>query len=158
MLHVCRWLFYIEGAATVVVAIIAIFVLPDFPTTTKWLTPVERNLALRRMEEDGGINVGDQEETEDVTNPSGVAGFFFRDDSKLAKFAQSRHGRGFFLAVIDWRVWWLMIAFTSQVTALSFNAFFPTLGATLGYNRTITLVVISPPWFIAAAGAFLNSR
>jgi len=50
-----RWLFYIEGALTVVVAIVAIFVLPDFPSTTKWLTPAERRLAEFRMEEDAGI-------------------------------------------------------------------------------------------------------
>ncbi|KAL5488091.1 hypothetical protein ACEPAI_6199 [Sanghuangporus weigelae] len=131
-----RWLFYIEGAITVAVALAAIFILPDFPTTTKWLTPLERKLALRRMEEDGGINMGDQEESEDI----------------------SRHGRGFWLAVTDWRVWWLMVAFTSGVIALSFNSFFPTLGATLGFNRTVTLVVISPPWFITTIGAFLNSR
>ena len=50
-----RWLFYIEGASTVVVAIIAVFVLPDFPATTKWLTPAERRLAELRMEEDVGV-------------------------------------------------------------------------------------------------------
>ncbi|OCB84400.1 MFS general substrate transporter [Sanghuangporus baumii] len=154
-----RWLFYIEGAITVAVALAAIFILPDFPTTTKWLTPLERKLALRRMEEDGGINMGDQEESDDIARTApGVGGAVLGANSKLAKFAQSRHGRGFWLAVTDWRIWWLMIAFTSEVTALSFNAFFPTLGATLGFNRTVTLVVISPPWFIAAVGAFLNSR
>jgi sugar phosphate permease len=47
-----RWLFYIEGALTVGVAIVAIFILPDFPSTTKWLTPAERRLAELRMEED----------------------------------------------------------------------------------------------------------
>jgi sugar phosphate permease len=50
-----RWLFYTEGAATVAVAIIAVFVLPDFPATTKWLTPAERRLAELRMEEDAGV-------------------------------------------------------------------------------------------------------
>jgi sugar phosphate permease len=56
-----RWLFYIEGGMTVVVAIVAIFVLPDFPSTTKWLTPAEKRLAELRMEEDAGVGdeVGD---------------------------------------------------------------------------------------------------
>ncbi|KAJ2931581.1 hypothetical protein H1R20_g5434, partial [Candolleomyces eurysporus] len=49
-----RWLFYIEGAVTIAVAIIAIFILPDFPTTSTWLSPQERALAIRRMEEDAG--------------------------------------------------------------------------------------------------------
>lgn len=30
-----RWLFYIEGAITMAIAIGCIFVLPDFPATTK---------------------------------------------------------------------------------------------------------------------------
>ena len=50
-----RWLFYIEGATTVAVAIVAVFVLPDFPVTTRWLTPAERRLAELRMEEDAGV-------------------------------------------------------------------------------------------------------
>ncbi len=50
-----RWLFYIEGAMTVAVAIIAIFILPDFPSTSNWLTPAERRLAELRMEEDAGV-------------------------------------------------------------------------------------------------------
>ncbi|RUP50675.1 major facilitator superfamily domain-containing protein [Jimgerdemannia flammicorona] len=44
-----RWLFLIEGLATVIVAIIAVFILPDFPSTTKWLTDEERNFATARL-------------------------------------------------------------------------------------------------------------
>ena len=50
-----RWLFYIEGALTIFVAICAMFILPDFPTTTRWLTEEERRLATKRMEEDAGV-------------------------------------------------------------------------------------------------------
>jgi hypothetical protein len=89
------------------VATVAIFVLPDFPTNTRWLTDEERRLALRRLEEDAGV--GDQQETEE-------GGLLY----------------GFFLAIKDWRVWWLALAMTSQVVALSFNAYFPTLAATMG--------------------------
>jgi MFS family permease len=46
-----RWLFFIEGAITMAVAIMAIFILPDFPNTTKWLSPMERRLAEVRMAE-----------------------------------------------------------------------------------------------------------
>lgn len=38
------------------------FILPDFPDSTRWLTEEERRLALRRMKED--VGVGDQGETE----------------------------------------------------------------------------------------------
>ncbi|KAJ7667972.1 MFS general substrate transporter [Mycena polygramma] len=128
-----RWLFFIEGSATVFVAVCAIFILPDFPATSKWLSPEERELALLRMTEDAGV--GDQNETE-----------------QGGKFT------GLWLAVTDWRVWWLAFALTAQVVALSFNAFFPTLTMTLGYSPTVTLLLCAPPFAIAALAAFMLAR
>lgn len=113
------------------VAFIAIFVLPDFPTTTRWLSPQERALAIRRMEEDVGI--GDQGETEG-------------------------DGNGLWLAITDWKVWWLALALTSQVVALSFNAYFPTLSATMGFNTTVSLLLCAPPFVFTAIFAFALSR
>ena len=85
------------------------------------------------MEEDAGV--GDEEETE----------------------GQS-HGRGLWLAIMDWRVWWMAFALTSQVVALSFNAYFPTLSQTMGFNRTVTLLLCAPPFAFSAVVAFLVSR
>ena len=53
-LRAWRWLFIIEGAITVAVALGAFWVLPNFPTTTGWLTDRERDLAVWRLEEDVG--------------------------------------------------------------------------------------------------------
>ncbi|KAJ7276348.1 MFS general substrate transporter [Mycena haematopus] len=128
-----RWLFYIEGSLTIFIAVCAIFILPDFPTTSKWLTPEERELALLRMTEDAGV--GDQNETE-THGPLG----------------------GLWMALGDWRVWLFAFALTAQVVALSFNAFFPTLTQTLGYSPTVTLLLCAPPWAIAALAAFLLAR
>ncbi|KAJ3773078.1 MFS general substrate transporter [Lentinula raphanica] len=128
-----RWLFYIEGALTVFVAICAMFILPDFPTTTRWLTPLERTLAVRRMKEDAGV--GDQSETE-------VGG----------------QASGLLLALSDWRVWWMSFALTAQVVSLSFNAYFPTLSATMGFNNTVTLLLCAPPFVFASIAAFFLSR
>lgn len=130
--NVGRWLFYIEGALTIAIATLAIFVLPDFPATTKWLSDEERALAMRRMEED--VGVGDEEQTEQGS------------------------GAGLWMAVTDWKVWWLAFALTAQVVALSFNAYFPTLSATLGFNPTVTLLLCAPPFVFAAIVAFMLSR
>ncbi|KAI0082459.1 MFS general substrate transporter [Panus rudis PR-1116 ss-1] len=129
-----RWLFYIEGALTVFVAICSIFILPDFPSTTRgrWLTDAERKLAMRRMEEDAGV--GDEAETE-VGQAAGLV-----------------------LALKDWKVWWFSLAMTSQVVSLSFNAYFPTLSATMGFNRTVTLLLCAPPFVFTAILAFVVSR
>lgn len=127
-----RWLFYIEGALTVFFAILSIFILPDFPVTTKWLTPLERLLAEKRLQED--VGVGDEE--------SEVTG----------------HGKGLILAFTDWKVWWLALALCSMVISLSFNAYFPTLCKTMGFNDTVTLLLCAPPWVFATICAFLVTR
>jgi len=114
------------------VAAMAIFILPDFPTTTRWLGAQERALAIKRMEED--VGVGDEGETE------------------------QGKGSGLVMAVTDWKVWWLAVALTSQVIALSFNAYFPTLSATMGFNPTVTLLLCAPPFVFAAIVTFMLSR
>ena len=53
-LRAWRWLFIIEGAITIGVAIGAYFLLPNFPRTTKWRTEEETALAIWRLEEDIG--------------------------------------------------------------------------------------------------------
>ncbi|KAG0705309.1 major facilitator superfamily domain-containing protein [Suillus ampliporus] len=50
-----RWLFYITGGITILVAICGVFILPDFPHNTRWLTPEERALAVSRLAEDNGL-------------------------------------------------------------------------------------------------------
>lgn len=65
---------------------------------------------------------------------------------------------GLIAAITDWRVWWLAFALTSMVVFLSFNAFFPTLAATMGYNRTDTLLLCAPPWIFATLVAFAVTR
>lgn len=51
-----RWLFIIEGAITVTIALMAFFILPNFPRTTTWLTEQQRQLAVWRLQEDVGVD------------------------------------------------------------------------------------------------------
>ncbi|KAI0254773.1 MFS general substrate transporter [Lactifluus subvellereus] len=130
-----RWLFYIEGALTMLVAVIAIFVIPDFPENSHYFfSPEEIRLAKLRMQEDVGVSDG--EETE-------------RKDSRFP---------GLYEALGDWRVYWLALALISLAISISFTAFFPTLTQTLGYSPTITLLLCAPPWGFATIVAFAVSR
>jgi hypothetical protein len=130
-----RWLFYIEGSMTVFVAICAIFILPDFPTTPcSWLTVEEQVLAQLRMEEDIGVD--------NIEEMEGLKG----EKSGLKQ------------ALSDPKVWLLALAMTSMNVLLSFNAFFPTLSATLGYSSTVSLLLCTPPWMFVTCSAFLMSR
>ncbi|KAI8139416.1 major facilitator superfamily domain-containing protein [Fennellomyces sp. T-0311] len=48
-----KWLFIVEGLIGVVVGFAGYFLLPNFPHNTKWLTPEERELAVRRVQTQG---------------------------------------------------------------------------------------------------------
>jgi hypothetical protein len=91
-------------------------------------------LAELRMQEDVGIGDGDETECQDSRFP------------------------GLLEALGDWRVYWLAVALASLDFSLSFNAFFPTLTATLGYSPTVTLLLCVPPWAFAAVVALAVSR
>jgi hypothetical protein len=132
-----RWLFFVEGALTVFVAIGAIFVLPDFPeSNATWLTDAERALAQRRMIVDAAMD----------------------GDELKARSTKDSHFTGLVMALQDWKVWWLFFATANMTMSLSFNVYFPTLSATMGYNRTVTLLLCAPPWVFATASAFIGSR
>lgn len=53
-----RWIFLIEGLATVVLAACSKFIIVDWPEDAKFLTPAERELLLRRLRiDDKGITM-----------------------------------------------------------------------------------------------------
>ncbi|KAG2153348.1 major facilitator superfamily domain-containing protein [Suillus clintonianus] len=119
-----RWLFYIEGAITIFVGFQAMWLLPDYPNNTRWLTPAERRLAQARLAEDAGE--ADQ------------------DSAEASVF------EGFKMAIKDPKVPVFMFMCCSQLLGLSFVNFFPTLTSTLGYSTTVTLLMSAPPWIFAS--------
>ncbi|KAF8076334.1 sugar transporter [Lyophyllum atratum] len=141
-----RWLFFIEGSLTILVAICSIFILPDFPeSNSSWLTPAENALAQRRMVEDAVID-SDSPATTDA------------DSVGNSKYARRQREEGFWLALTDWKVWWLAVTLGIMVIAVSFNAFFPTLSATMGYSETISLLLCAPPWIFSTIVTVIVSR
>ena len=49
-----RWIFLLEGAATVLIGILAFLIIPDWPETAKFLKQEERALLLSTLHEDSG--------------------------------------------------------------------------------------------------------
>ncbi|KAJ3994211.1 major facilitator superfamily domain-containing protein [Lentinula boryana] len=131
-----RWLFFIEGGLTVFVALCAAFILPDFPETSSgWLTAAERSLAIQRIQEESPSGTSSHHHNQLRTQLDGLR-----------------------LAVSDPKVWWLAATMGSLTLSLSWNAYFPSIMATIGYNPTITLLLCAPPWFVATAIAITVSR
>ncbi|KAK4936037.1 hypothetical protein LTR10_023032 [Elasticomyces elasticus] len=115
-----RYLFIIDGCITLGCAIAAAWILPDFPLTTRWLTPAERQLADDRIARD----------TVGVSPSKGP-------------------WSGFIQAVIDPRLYLLCFMQNMHISACSFNNFFPIVVGGLGFNTTITLVLTCPPYLVS---------
>lgn len=98
-----RWLFWIEGGVTMLIAILAAVILPDLPHNTRGFTEEERQVAQLRMLEDVG-------EADTDSKDQGVAD-------------------GLIMAMKDFKVWLMMFTLTAFVIGLSFNAFFVSLNA-----------------------------
>ncbi|KAK8114349.1 hypothetical protein PG999_006418 [Apiospora kogelbergensis] len=57
-----RWLFILEGLATVVVGVAGYFIIPDYPGSTKWLSEEEKVVAQGRLAADAGNEDGTGED------------------------------------------------------------------------------------------------
>lgn len=122
-----RWLFILEGIATVIVGTIAFFVLPDYPNTTKWLSEEEKIVAECRLAVDAGSEDTLAEGEGEVSIWTGMA-----------------------WALRDYRVWLFACPQMSTTASISFSHFFPTLIQGLGFkNNTIVLLLTSPPYLFS---------
>lgn len=126
-----RWLYWIEGAATMFIALLAVVVLPDLPHNTRGFTEEERAVAVLRMTEDVG--------EADI------------DSETMSPFA------GLIMAIKDLKIYIMMLTFTAYVVGLSFNAFFPTLTQTLGFGYVPTLLMSAPPWVFSCIISLINA-
>nr|GAT52675.1 tartrate transporter [Mycena chlorophos] len=140
-----RWLFYIEGAITITIGIFTVWLLPDYPHNTSWITGDERRLAQARLAEDTG--------EADRDNAA---------DTPL---------QGLKLAVMDPLVWVFAIMNCAQLLGLSFinfclfrdfeedqlNVIPSRLTSTLGFDTTISLLLAAPPWLVSCIVCCLNA-
>ncbi|KAJ9650465.1 hypothetical protein H2198_010221, partial [Neophaeococcomyces mojaviensis] len=128
-LEAWRWIFIIEGSITVFIALGAIFVLPDFPSNTRWLSPTERAVAEWRLIKDAG-QVDEDEESWTY---------------------------GFKTAVKDWRLPIFALMFLFLQVASATSNFFPSVVKTLGFNNVNTLLLTVLPYMVALATSVLNN-
>lgn len=125
-----KWLFIIESAVTVFVALSAMFILPDFPHTTRFLTEQERAIATRRLQ---------------------ISGSGSRDTEKGSVL------HGLRLAVGDYKVWLLALVIITKTSAGAVTSFIPTLVKTFEYGKIETLLLVAPPYLFATAVALAVS-
>ena len=108
-----RWLFIIEGVITIGLALIATVILPDYPSTTRWLTAEEKAYAAWRLRED----TGEEDEADAISIKEGVL-----------------------LALRDPRLYLFTLFQHCSLLSQSFQYFFPTIVKTLNYGSVQTLL------------------
>jgi MFS family permease len=114
----------VEGVATCGWAVVSFFILPDFPSNTKRLSERERNLAVRRLQEDNGVA-----QTEDAVHVSS--------------------GQALLQAVRSWKVWILVAGYMVIVGSSTLSYFYPTLVAGLGYSAVDAQFMVVPIYAVA---------
>ncbi|KAM0723107.1 hypothetical protein Q7P37_001307 [Cladosporium fusiforme] len=119
-----RWLFIVEGVATCGWAIVALFLLPDYPANTKMLTPTQRELAISRLEEDRG-----HRETE--------------EDGHVTSMQALKQ------AITSWKVWLMIAGYMVIVGSSTLSYFYPTLVAGLGYDAVKAQFMVVPIYTVA---------
>jgi hypothetical protein len=119
LILLCR-LCIIEGGLTCVLAIVAYFILPDYPETVRWLSPDEREMAVNRLRGD---------------SPLGLVKISWKE---------TRH------ALLDWRLYLHYLAFLCISSPFSgFSLFTPTLVSGLGFKNLAAQLFTVPPFGIA---------
>ncbi|KAL1406413.1 hypothetical protein Q8F55_008112 [Vanrija albida] len=111
-----RWLFIVEGAITLGGGV-------------RWLTPVERDMLLWRLESDRGT----KDENDEVPI-----------------------GRALKMAILDPKTWLMALTLQFAFIAATVTNFFPIVVAGLGFNRTTTLAITAPPYILCAIGLLIN--
>ncbi|EXJ74696.1 uncharacterized protein A1O5_01390 [Cladophialophora psammophila CBS 110553] len=128
-LEAWRWLFIVGGVCTVFVACVGFYVLPDFPSNTRYLSEKEIAVAQLRM----------------------IANGVQDDESDYGRW------RGLVMAVRCWQVWVFAGMFLLLAIGASVHNFFPSVVNTLGFSRNTTLWMTAPPYLIGVVVTIANS-
>ncbi|KAL1880646.1 hypothetical protein Daus18300_001257 [Diaporthe australafricana] len=117
-----KWLFIIEGSATVGIGAICACIMPEFPHNSRVLSQTERDLAVWRIESEAGAAEG--------TEGEGTMS-------------------GFIKALSDPKLLLLIFCNLLSQGQGSIANYFPTLVAALGYSGTVSLLLTAPPYILA---------
>ncbi|KAK4179648.1 putative transporter [Triangularia setosa] len=123
-----RWIFLIEGAATVVIGVIFLFTFPGFVEEAKWLRDDERDYIRARLHADQGHSAAERSIT-------------LKDVGKVMS---------------DYKVWLGgFMYFGIIVPAYSYAYFSPTIVQSYGYDKIQTQLHSVPPWAVAFVFAMI---
>ena len=164
-----RWIFILEGIFTILVGIVACFLLADFPEDVKWLTEEERNWVIVRTgrEKDFVQHIEMGDILHFFAQPKNILGglmYFgkyhvFPEQSVILLIISSQLLS--FRHTVHWSINHTSLNLLPNC-ALGFAYFGPTIVKTLGYSTVQTQLHTVPPFAAALALAlilaFLSDR
>jgi MFS family permease len=117
-----RWIFYIEGIATVLVGILSFFLINDFPSDRpKFLTEEECDRTISRLQSDAGAGAGEHFSWKQVR-----------------------------AAFLDWKIYIFCICYIGIVEPFySLSLFSPTIVQSLGFQSYRAQLMTAPPYALA---------
>jgi MFS family permease len=127
------WIFIVEGALTLAVALSAFYFMQDYPDTATFLTEPERVEVKRRLDDDRN----------------------FLADEYNVKFVWD--------ALKDWKIYvFSLIGSCLSLPVYSVSLFMPTIVKSLHYKDTTAQLMTTPPYIVACAvcitGGFLADK
>ncbi|RFU73199.1 hypothetical protein TARUN_9055 [Trichoderma arundinaceum] len=127
-----RWIFILEGIATVVAAVLAFFILQDFPETATFLTEEERAFVVLRLKYQA------------------QAGKLDTDQVQVAQ-AEEFKWKYVWSAFKDWQIWVSIVVYWGIVCPLyGISLFLPTIIKNLGYTSNKAQLMTVPIYITAA--------
>ncbi|SAL98614.1 hypothetical protein [Absidia glauca] len=115
-----RWMFIIEGAPTILLGLLCLFFLPNYPETASkyWLTPDEKQLAIQR-----GVLEG-KTTKDDTVNSQEIVG-----------------------ALLDYKTWVVAVINGGMIMChSSFSIFLPTIVKAMGFQALQSQLLSVPPY------------
>ncbi|KAI1250411.1 hypothetical protein MGN70_007464 [Eutypa lata] len=132
-----RWIFILEGIVTVIVAVLAFFVLHDFPETATFLTEEERAFVVFRLKYQGQV------QSKELGRP-------------MVAQAEEFEWTYVWSAFKDWQIWVNVFVYWGIVCPLyGVSLFLPTIIRNLGYSSSTAQLMTVPIYITAAIMAIL---
>ena len=117
------WIFILEGLATVLIGILSVFMVHDFPDEAKFLSSEDRARVIRRLKMDK------------------------QSSAEHEKFDM----KYFWMSVKDWKTYlYAVIYMGADMPLYAFSLFLPSIIASLGYKSTRAQLLSVPPYAAAA--------
>ncbi|KAI6383317.1 hypothetical protein MCOR25_000237 [Pyricularia grisea] len=129
-----QWLFIVLASTGAGLAMICLFLLPDYPDSETGSASWTMTADMRR-----------------------VAAARILADRVSTSEAKGGVWQGLKMSVLDYKMWMLVAMNIGISAAYGFSNFFPSIVRGFGYNNTLTLVLTAPPYIFAAIGSLINA-